>query len=79
MDGRQNNDSKEEDKNRGETLNSDEIDKIEKHQLPNTKMIYWRNSQLNFETPEKLISSLEKKPNQQNLLRTNDSPILSRN
>jgi len=56
-----------------ETLNSDEIEKIEKHQLPNTKMIYWRNSQLNFETPEKLISSLEKKPNQQNLLRTNDS------
>jgi ATP-dependent RNA helicase SUPV3L1/SUV3 len=56
-----------------ETLNSDEIEKIEKHQLPNTKMVYWRNSELNFDSPEKLITSLEKKPNQKNLLKTNDS------
>jgi ATP-dependent RNA helicase SUPV3L1/SUV3 len=56
-----------------ETLNSDEIEKIEKHQLPNTKMIYWRNSKLNFENPEKLITSLEQRPNKKNLLRTNDS------
>ncbi len=56
-----------------ETLNSDEIEKIEKHQLPDTKMIYWRNSHLVFENPEKLIASLELKPNQKNLLRTNDS------
>ncbi len=56
-----------------ETLNSDEIEKIEKHQLPFTKTIFWRNSNLNFENPEKLISSLELKPNKKNLLRTNDS------
>ena len=56
-----------------ETLNSDEIEKIEKHQLPDTKMIYWRNSNLDFESPEKLIASLEQKPNQKNLLRTHDS------
>ncbi len=56
-----------------ETLNSDEIDKIEKHQLPDTKSIFWRNSKLNFENPEKLITSLELKPTQRNLLRTNDS------
>ena len=56
-----------------ETLNSDEIEKIEKHQLPDTKMIYWRNSKLDFASPEKLIESLEQKPNQKNLLRTNDS------
>ena len=56
-----------------ETLNSDEIEKIEKHQLPDTKTIFWRNSKLNFENPTKLISSLELKPNQRNLLRTNDS------
>ena len=42
-----------------ETLNSDEIEKIEKHHLPDTKTIYWRNSKLNFESPEKLISSLD--------------------
>ena len=56
-----------------ETLNSDEIEKIEKHQLPDTKMIYWRNSKLDFVSPEKLIESLEQKPNRKNLLRTNDS------
>jgi len=56
-----------------ETFNSDEIEKIEKHQLPDTKVIYWRNSKLNFDTPEKLIASLELKSNQKNLLRTNDS------
>jgi ATP-dependent RNA helicase SUPV3L1/SUV3 len=56
-----------------ETLNSDEIEKIEKHQLPDTKMIYWRNSKLDFESPEKLVTSLEQKSNQKNLIRTNDS------
>ena len=56
-----------------ETLNSDEIEKIEKHQLPFTKTIFWRNSNLNFESPEKLINSLELKPDKKNLLRTNDS------
>ena len=56
-----------------ESLNSDEIEKIEKHQLPETKTIYWRNSKLDFKSPDKLISSLELKPNQKNLLRTNDS------
>ena len=56
-----------------ETLNSDEIEKIEKHNLPETKTIYWRNSKLDFKNPENLISSLELKPNKKNLLRTNDS------
>ena len=56
-----------------ETLNSDEIEKIEKHQLPDTKTIFWRNSKLDFVSPEKLINSLEKKPDKKNLLRTNDS------
>ncbi len=56
-----------------ENLNSDEIEKIEKHQLPNIKSIYWRNSKLDFQTPEKLISSLELRPNKKNLLRTTDS------
>ena len=56
-----------------EALNSDEIEKIEQHQLPETKMIYWRNSKLNFSNPEKLISSLELKSGKSNLLRANDS------
>jgi ATP-dependent RNA helicase SUPV3L1/SUV3 len=56
-----------------ETLNSDEIEKIAKHELPDTKSIYWRNSNLDFSNPEKLIASLELRPNNKNLLRTNDS------
>ena len=56
-----------------ENINSDEIENIEKHQLPETKMIYWRNSKLDFENPNKLIASLELKPNKKNLLKTNDS------
>ncbi len=56
-----------------EQINSDEIENIEKHQLPETKMIYWRNSDLNFQSPNKLITSLELKPGRKNLLRTNDS------
>ncbi len=56
-----------------ETLNSDEIEKIEKHQLPDTKTIYWRNSKLDFSNPEKMVASLELKPENKNLLRTNDS------
>jgi ATP-dependent RNA helicase SUPV3L1/SUV3 len=56
-----------------ENLNSDEIENIERHQLPETKIIYWRNSKLIFDSPDKLIASLEQKPDKKNLLRTNDS------
>ncbi len=56
-----------------EVLNSDEIENIEKHNLPETKMIYWRNSELNFENPNKLINSLEKRPVNKSLIRTQDS------
>ncbi len=56
-----------------EALNSDEIEKIESHTLPNTKVLYWRNSNLNFETEEKLILSLEEKPTDKNLIRISES------
>ena len=56
-----------------ENLNSDEIEKIENHILPNTKLLYWRNSNLNFDSVEKLFSSLEIKPTEKNLIRANDS------
>jgi ATP-dependent RNA helicase SUPV3L1/SUV3 len=56
-----------------EILNSDEIEKIENHNLPDIKMLYWRNENLIFETEEKLILSLEKKPTNKNLIRTNES------
>ena len=56
-----------------ENLNSDEIEKIENHNLPNTRMLYWRNSNLNFHNTETLISSLEIKPTNKNLIRSSDS------
>tara|TARA_B100000780_G_C21120635_1_gene453875 strand:- start:586 stop:3051 length:2466 start_codon:yes stop_codon:yes gene_type:complete len=56
-----------------DSLNSDEIEKIEQHILPDIKLIYWRNSNLNFENPEKLIASLELKPTKKDLIKTNDS------
>ena len=36
-------------------------------------MLYWRNSNLNFETEEKLITSLEKKPTDRSLMRMGES------
>jgi|TARA_B110000259_G_scaffold184597_1_gene231944 ATP-dependent RNA helicase SUPV3L1/SUV3 len=56
-----------------EPLNSDEIEKIENHTLPDTKMLYWRNANLNFETEDKLITSLEEKPTNNNLIKTSES------
>ena len=56
-----------------EAINSDEIEKIESHTLPDTKMLYWRNSNLNFETEKKLIISLDEKPTDKNLIRINES------
>ena len=56
-----------------ETLNSDEIEKIENHTLPDTKILYWRNSNLDFDTEEKLIKSLEEKPTNKNLIRIGES------
>jgi ATP-dependent RNA helicase SUPV3L1/SUV3 len=56
-----------------ESLSADEIEKIEQHELPNVNMLYWRNSNLDFTTTEKLIKSLELKPEDKSLIRTNDS------
>ena len=56
-----------------ENLNSDEIEKIESHSLPDTKILFWRNSDLNFEDEKKFFSSLEVKPANKNLIRTNES------
>ena len=56
-----------------ETLSSDEIEKIEKHNLPDIKMLYWRNSKLNFENQDKFIETLELKPSNKNLIRSNES------
>ena len=45
-----------------ESLSADEIEKIEKHELNNINVVYWRNSELIFDSLEKLNESLEQKP-----------------
>ena len=56
-----------------ESINSDEIENVEKHNLPDTKMIYWRNNNLNFKNPNTLLESLEMRPKNRSLIKTQDS------
>tara|TARA_B100000029_G_scaffold514408_1_gene617098 strand:+ start:3479 stop:5965 length:2487 start_codon:yes stop_codon:yes gene_type:complete len=44
-----------------EAISSDEIEKLEAHKLNRLNTIFWRNSDLNFESLDNLINSLEKK------------------
>ena len=55
-----------------ENLSSDDVEKLENHQLEKIKKIYWRNTELNFENFEKFINSLEKKPNHEDLIKIFD-------
>ena len=53
-------------------LSADEIEKLEKHELNQINTIYWRNSELNFESLESLTVSLDKKSRSDFLRRIND-------
>ena len=53
-------------------LTSDEIEKLEKHELNEVDVLYWRNSEINFNSLDNLVSSLEKKTNSEFLKRIND-------
>jgi ATP-dependent RNA helicase SUPV3L1/SUV3 len=53
-------------------LSYDEIEKLEKHELNKINTLYWRNSDINFDSFDNLISSLEKKTNNEFLKRIND-------
>jgi len=53
-------------------LSADEIEKIEKHELNNINTLYWRNSNINFDSLDNLITSLDKKTNNEFLKRIND-------
>jgi ATP-dependent RNA helicase SUPV3L1/SUV3 len=53
-------------------LSSDEIEKLEKHELHNINSLYWRNSNINFDSIDNLISSLEKKTDNDFLRKIND-------
>ena len=53
-------------------LSADEVEKIEKHELNNINTLYWRNSNINFDSLDNLITSLDKKTNNEFLKRIND-------
>ena len=53
-------------------LSSDEIEKLEKHELNKVDFLYWRNSKINFDSLNSLVSSLEKKTENEFLKRVND-------
>ena len=55
-----------------ESISANEIEKLEKHQLNNINMIFWRTCELNFESLDNLIRSLSKKSNSEFLRRIND-------
>ena len=44
-------------------INADEVDLLENHKFEEIQSLFWRNSNLNFESPLKLLKSLEEKPN----------------
>jgi len=53
-------------------FSSDEIERLEKHDLNKIDVLFWRNADINFESLESLINSLEKKTTNEFLKRTND-------
>ena len=55
-----------------ENLSSEDVEKLENHQLEDIKKIYWRNADLNFENFENFINSLEKKPTHKDLMKIYD-------
>ena len=44
-------------------INSDEVELLEQHKFDEIKTIFWRNSNLNFNSLNDLLNSLEEKPN----------------
>ena len=53
-------------------LSFDEVEKLEKHELQKIDMLYWRNPEINFDSLDNLVSSLEKNTNNKFLKRIND-------
>ncbi len=53
-------------------LSSDEIEKLEKHELNKIDMLFWRNTKINFDSLNNLVSSLEEKTDNEFLKRISD-------
>ena len=53
-------------------INTEEIEALEKHSFPEIQNIFWRNSNLNFNSKLNLIKSLDERPNKDWLKRINE-------
>jgi len=53
-------------------LSFDEIEKLENHELNKVDILYWRNSEIDFDSLDKLISSLEKNTDSEFLKKINE-------
>ncbi len=53
-------------------INSEEVELLENHNFPEIQSIFWRNSNLNFDTKESLLKSLDEKPNEDWLRRVGE-------
>jgi len=53
-------------------LSFDEIEKLENHELNKVDILYWRNSEIDFDSLDKLISSLEKNTDNEFLKKINE-------
>jgi len=53
-------------------LSFDEIEKLENHKLDKIDMLYWRNPEMNFDSIDSLVFSLEKNTNSKFLKKIND-------
>jgi ATP-dependent RNA helicase SUPV3L1/SUV3 len=53
-------------------INAEEVELLENHNFEKINTLIWRNSKLNFNSAERLIKSLEEKPNKDWLRRVNE-------
>jgi len=53
-------------------INSDEVELLETHKFDEIKMLFWRNSKLDFASFKNLLNSLDEKPNKEWLKRIHE-------
>jgi len=53
-------------------INPEEVDLLENHKFEEIRTLFWRNSDLNFDSPYNLIKSLEEKPQREWLRRIHE-------
>jgi ATP-dependent RNA helicase SUPV3L1/SUV3 len=53
-------------------INSEDVELLESHKFEDIQSLFWRNSNLNFDSPSTLIKSLDEKPNKGWLRKINE-------